>query len=275
MEKKIGLCFTGGGARGAYQIGAAQALSDLGIYDNISAFSGTSIGAANVAVMTSTSIEQVRDIWFNIPEKPLKLTGPIIQRLKKEKLKTFDNGLYTMEIFNSIMIDVINHDELREKDVFITVSESGDVTKNLFELFKSSYKHYIKKDSKVLYLPLKNLNKEEQLNAVTASCSIPFIFPAVTSNNKKYYDGGVFDNTPIRPLAEIGCNEIIVIGISFFGLELLQAEKFPNIKIHQIKPKKKLGGVLDFNSKHSKKIYDFGYQDTLEYFIKLGYSVKK
>ena len=275
MKNKIGLCFTGGGARGAYQIGAAQALHDLGIYDNISAFSGTSIGAANVAVMTSTSIEQVRDIWFNIPEKPLKLTGPIIQRLKKEKLKTFDNGLYTMEIFNSIMIDVINHDELREKDVFITVSESGDVTKNLFELFKSSYKHYIKKDSKVLYLPLKNLNKEEQLNAVTASCSIPFIFPAVTSNNKKYYDGGVFDNTPIRPLAEIGCNEIIVIGISFFGLELLQAEKFPNIKIHQIKPKKKLGGVLDFNSKHSKKIYDFGYQDTLEYFIKLGYSVKK
>ncbi len=275
MKKRIGLCFTGGGARGAYQIGAAQALYDLGIYDNISAFSGTSIGAANVAVMASTSIEQVRDIWFNIPEKPLKLTEPIIQRLKKEKLKTFDNGLYSMEILNSIMINVINHDKLKEKDVFITVSESGDINKNLFELFKSSYKHYIKKDSKVIYLPLKNLNKEEQLNAVTASCSIPFIFPAVTSNNKKYYDGGVFDNTPIRPLAEIGCNEIIVIGISFFGLELLQAEKFPKLTIHQIKPKKKLGGVLDFTSKHSKKIYDFGYQDTLEYFEKLGYSVKK
>ncbi len=273
MEKKIGLCFTGGGARGAYQIGAAQALSDLGIYENISAFSGTSIGAANVAVMASTSIKQVRDIWFNIPEDALKLSGPIVKRLKDEKLKAFDNGLYTMETFNKIMIDVINYDKLKEKDVFVTVSESGDMTKSFFELFKSSYKHYVKKNSKVLYLPLKSLNKEEQLKAVTASCSIPFIFPGVTSNNKKYYDGGVFDNTPIRPLVEIGCNEIIVIGISFFAFELIQSEKFTNVKIHQIKGRKKMGGVLNFTSNHSKEIYEFGYQDTLAYFKKLGYSV--
>ena len=274
MEKKIGLCFTGGGARGAYQIGAAQALSDLGIYENISAFSGTSIGAANVAVMASTSIEQARDIWFNIPEDALKLSGPIIDKIRKEKFKTLDSGLYTMETFNRIMIDVIDYDILKEKNVFITVSESGDMTKNFLELFKSTYKHYVKRDSKVLYLPLKELNKEEQIKAVIASCSIPFVFPAVTSNDKKYYDGGVFDNTPIRPLVEMGCNEIIVIGISFFAFKFIQSEKFTDVKIHQIKGKKKMGGVLDFNSKHSKETYDYGYQDTLAYFEKLGYSIK-
>ena len=269
MEKKIGLCFTGGGARGAYQIGAAQALSDLGIYKNISAFSGTSIGAANVAVMASTSIEQVRDIWFNIPKNALKMREALVTRLKKEKLSTFDNGLYTMETLNRIMIDLIDYDILRKKDVFVTVSESGDMTKGLLELLKSSYKHYIKKDSKVIYAPLKELSKEDQIKAVTASCSIPVVFPAVTGNDKKYYDGGVFDNTPIRPLVEIGCNEIIVIGISFFAFELIQSEKFADVKIHQIKGRKKMGGVLDFSSKHSKEIYEYGYRDTMDYFTKL------
>jgi len=274
MEKKIGLCFTGGGARGAYQIGAAQALSDLGIYENISAFSGTSIGAANVAVMASTSINKVRDIWFNIPDDALKLQEPIIKKIKREKFKAVDSGLYTMETFNRIMINVIDYNALKEKDVFVTVSDSGDTGKSFFEFFRSSYRHYIKKNSKVLYLPLKSLTKEEQLMAVTASCSIPFLFPPIANNNKKYYDGGVFDNTPIRPLVDIGCNEIIVIGISFFGLELLQSHKFLNVKIHHIKGKKKMGRVLDFSSKHSKEIYRLGYQDTLEYFEKQGYSKK-
>ena len=272
MKKKIGLCFTGGGARGAYQIGAAQALSDLGIYENISAFSGTSIGAANVAIMASTSIEKAREIWFNIPKDALKMSEAVVTRLKKEKFSTFDNGIYTMETFNKIMIDLIDHDVLLKKDVFVTVSESGDMTKGLFELFRSSYKHYIKKDSKVLYVPLKKLDKGDQIKAVTASCSIPIIFPAVTGQNKKYYDGGVFDNTPIRPLIDFGCNEVIVIGISFFAFELIQSEKFPNVKIHQIKGRKKMGGVLDFSSKHSKEIYKYGYKDTMDYFVKLGYS---
>ncbi len=275
MENKVGLCFTGGGARGAYQIGAAQALSDLGIYENISAFSGSSIGAANVAVMTSTSIEKAREIWFNIPEDALKMREALITRLKREKLSTFDNGLYTMETLNRIMIDLIDYDVLLKKDVFVTVSESGDMTKGLLELFRSSYKHYIKKDSKVLYVPLKELDKGDQIKAVTASCSIPVVFPGVTGNDKKYYDGGVFDNTPVRPLIDFGCNEVIVIGISFFAFELIQSEKFPNVKIHQIKGRKKMGGVLDFSSKHSKEIYKYGYEDTLKYFRKLGYSQNK
>ena len=226
MSKKIGLCFSGGGARGAYQIGAAQALEDLGIYENISAFSGTSIGAANVTMIVSASIKKARDIWFNIPKNALSSPVPLKDRLKTERLKVLEKGIYTMDIFNNIMIESVNHDILEEKDVFITVSESGDVSKGIFELFKSTYSHFIKKDSKVIYVPLKGLNKTDRLKAVTASCSIPVVFPAVTNENKKYYDGGVFDNTPIRPLVDAGCNEIIIVGISMFIPKFLLALEF-------------------------------------------------
>lgn len=43
LNKEYGLVFDGGGARGAYQIGAWRALSEAGV--KISAVAGTSVGA--------------------------------------------------------------------------------------------------------------------------------------------------------------------------------------------------------------------------------------
>jgi predicted patatin/cPLA2 family phospholipase len=44
-SRKVGLVLAGGGAKGAYHIGAWQAFAEAGI--RFSAFSGTSIGALN------------------------------------------------------------------------------------------------------------------------------------------------------------------------------------------------------------------------------------
>ena len=47
MNKGYGLVLNGGGAKGAYQIGAWAALRQLELYDEITAVSGTSVGALN------------------------------------------------------------------------------------------------------------------------------------------------------------------------------------------------------------------------------------
>lgn len=264
MGKKLGLCFTGGGARGAYQIGASQALFELGLLNQVKAYSGTSIGAANVAVLASSSVEKTREIWFNIPEDALVREESFIHRLTKEKLKLIEHGIYKMDTFENILMSDIDYNILKEKEVYVTVSEGGEDGTGIFELVKSTYNHYIKKDKKVLYLPLKELTKTECHKAVVASCSIPIIFPAVSSSNKMYYDGGVFDNIPVRPLIDAGCDEIIVVHLNrtiFF-----KKEKYPEIVFHEIKHKGSLGGILNFNNEHSKKLYDYGYQDTMNYF---------
>ena len=49
LNKEYGLVFDGGGARGAYQIGAWRALSEAGV--KISAVAGTSVGALNGALV--------------------------------------------------------------------------------------------------------------------------------------------------------------------------------------------------------------------------------
>lgn len=49
LEKEYGLVFDGGGARGAYQIGAWKALEEAGV--KIQAVAGTSVGALNGALV--------------------------------------------------------------------------------------------------------------------------------------------------------------------------------------------------------------------------------
>lgn len=269
MSKKIGLCLTGGGAKGAYQVGAVQALEDLGLYQNISAFAGTSIGAANCSVLASTNIATAKEIWFTLPEDSLTLPKPLSERLLEDRLKVLERGIYTMETFEKVMMSKIDFDALKNKEVYVTVSEVGEQSKGLLEVLVSSYQHYIKKDIKAHYVKLSSLENNVCLDAVKASCSIPIVFPPVVNENKKYYDGGLFDNTPITPLVESGCDEIYVIDISFFKQPHDILKDFPNVNFHVIKPSKSIGKILDFTPEHSKEIYEIGYLDTINYFRNL------
>jgi len=49
LSKEYGLALEGGGARGAYQIGAWKALKEAGV--KINAVAGTSVGALNGALI--------------------------------------------------------------------------------------------------------------------------------------------------------------------------------------------------------------------------------
>jgi NTE family protein len=91
---KLGICLSGGGARGAYQIGALQALKELGILDRTVAFSGASIGAVNATFVTTDAMDIAKELWFNVPENPLGDSPSIVNTLRDQKLKVIDSGLF-------------------------------------------------------------------------------------------------------------------------------------------------------------------------------------
>lgn len=133
------------------------------------------------------------------------------------------------------------------------------------ELIKASYRHYIQKESEVLYLPLQDLSANQAVKTIIASCSIPVLFPPVTLDGHKYYDGGVFDNVPIKPLVDNGCDEIIILHLHkhyFYD----PYEIAPDVKFHEIKHRGYLGGVLNFDYDHILELYEWGYNDTMGYF---------
>jgi NTE family protein len=54
MKGKIGLVFSGGGGKGAYEIGVWKAFKEYGIDKYVCAVSGTSVGALNAALFATT-----------------------------------------------------------------------------------------------------------------------------------------------------------------------------------------------------------------------------
>ena len=54
FAENFGLVLSGGGAKGAYEVGVWKALDDYGITDEIKVISGSSVGALNAALFTCT-----------------------------------------------------------------------------------------------------------------------------------------------------------------------------------------------------------------------------
>ncbi|MFW6285455.1 MAG: patatin-like phospholipase family protein [Bacillota bacterium] len=271
MANKLGLCMTGGGSRGAYQIGAAKALHDLGIFSQIKAFSGTSIGAANAAILATRSIEKAKDVWFTIPQKniPRNTHQTASKGETRRRLLEIDRGIYSMDAFEDILIKAIDFEKLKSQEVYATVSRGGKKEEGLLELVKASYRHYIQKESEAVYLPLHGLSKKQVLKSIIASCSIPILFSPVTLDDFKYYDGGVFDNVPIKPLVDAGCDEIIILHLHkhyFYD----PYEVAPDVKFHEVKHRGYLGGVLNFDYDHIMDLYKWGYEDCMAYFKNLA-----
>src|ERR1700690_524331 len=64
-SQKVGLVLTGGGAKGAYQVGCLKALRKAG-YTNFSAISGTSVGAMNAILLAAGKLEAAEEAWTNL-----------------------------------------------------------------------------------------------------------------------------------------------------------------------------------------------------------------
>ena len=77
---KVGLVLSGGGAKGAYQVGMLKALHEQGV--RIDAISGASIGALNGAILAASpsiaeGVQRMETLWNTLADtSPLKLNRP-------------------------------------------------------------------------------------------------------------------------------------------------------------------------------------------------------
>ncbi|HKL47773.1 MAG TPA: patatin-like phospholipase family protein [Candidatus Izemoplasmatales bacterium] len=261
---RLGLCLSGGGARGSYQIGACQALKELGYYEKIYAFSGTSIGAVNASLLASRTIDEVKKIWFDFPRNELNYIESLMKKIRARDFSFVKNGVIDIENLEELLSKNIDYKTLKEHMVYITLSPAGLSNEGSLGIIKASFNHYIRGRKKVIYSPLQEQKKEDINKQIIASCSIPFVFRPVTINGRQTFDGGLYDNIPIKPLVDAGCDTVIVLNLQ--KLIRYNPKKFPGIDIKEIKHKKSLGAVLNFEKNQSMARYDLGYEDTMAYF---------
>lgn len=49
------------------------------------------------------------------------------------------------------------------------------------------------------------------LNALKATCALPFVSPPVTIDGRRYLDGGVADSIPVRKALSDGCDRLVIV----------------------------------------------------------------
>ena len=220
--QKVGLVLSGGGAKGAAHIGLIQALEDNEI--PIDYISGTSIGAIVGSMYAmGYSPKEMIDLFMS-PDFYNWQTG----KIEDSYYYYFRKPAETPEI-TRFMIPLKNTSDLLLLDAVIPSNIVNPIQMNqsFMNLFAQATVA-CGKDFNRLLVPFLCVasdvyNKRPVIfqsgdlgDAVRASMTFPFVFKPITADSIPLYDGGLYDNFPIRPMIRIFHPDFI-IGSSVAG----------------------------------------------------------
>ena len=252
-NKTYGLALEGGGAKGAYQIGAWKALREADI--RFSAVSGTSVGALNGAMIVMDDLEKAENVWNNIHFSQ-------VMDVDDEEMRRLMNRDIPLSELKSTLRSVA--DIVRNRGFDVTplrnwVAEVLDADKICHSDMDFFIVTYSLSDHQELELKASDLDEDELCDMLLASAYLP-AFRLEKLGGKYYADGGVQDVVPIHALVENGCKDIIALRIFGFGIE--KRFRIPDdVHVTTIGPTVDLGNILNFDAEQSRKNMRLGYFD--------------
>jgi NTE family protein len=178
---------SGGASLGSVQVGMLMALAERGERPDM--IVGTSVGAINGAWLASrpdlVGVQRLADVWASLKTRdvfPRQLGQGLLGFVGRRQSLVSDSGIrklikthleFTQLEDAPIPLHVVATDLLTGKDVRLS---TGDA-----------------------------------LEAITASASIPSVFPPVAIAGKSLIDGGVVNNTPIADAVSLGADVVWVL----------------------------------------------------------------
>ena len=252
-EKEYGLVLEGGGAKGAYQIGAWKALKEAGI--RIKGIAGTSVGALNGALICMGDLEKAESLWENISySQIMSVDDKVMEDIFKQKKISRDALKDMMDYISAGGVDITPLKELIAECV-----DEEKIQNSPMDLYIHTFSVDEMRD---LNVDLKGIEPELIKGFLLASSYIFPIFKSEKLHGKTYIDGGAINNVPIDTLIEKEYKDILVVRI--FGIGREKKVKIPeDTTIYTIAPTVSLGSILDFNPKRSKIHLKRGYFDTM------------
>lgn len=204
-----GICFSGGGIKGAAHIGAIKALEEENFKFNY--ISGTSSGSiiATLYAAGYSSDEILK--FFKKYAKKIKYVDPknililLINLFIKRKIviKGFNEGTIIERLLNK---------ELNKKNI----KNISDIKKELLipsiDINTGEINVFISKENRAKYLDnIIYINNVNIGKAVRASCSYPVVFSPCKIGGKQLVDGGLRENVPWKLTKEKGADKVLSI----------------------------------------------------------------
>ena len=266
--KGFGIVFSGGGGKGAYEIGVWKYLHEIGLDSYVRAVSGTSVGALNAALFVGSSYEKAEKMWLKINKSkilsPRKISpDEISQWLSKAG---FSAGILTAGVSNIAAKGFFTLSTLSGYLLVKTKGEHFFSRDGLTEMIKDCVDFDILQNNDIpcfvtcLRYPefktdrfkLNEYSPDEITTLLLASSAIPLIFPKEEFRGRIYYDGGFpigGDNAPIRPVYDTGVENIIVVHLN--RETVIDKSIFPDSNIIEIVPSEELGNTINVLSVQS------------------------
>jgi NTE family protein len=246
----VGLVLAGGGARGAYEIGALSILLPaLKASERPQIVVGTSVGAINAAYLAAQADEPVAQIAEGGPELWRKISYGSVLRPLVSPAEGVRLWSYMREVLGSrrahtdslldpaplvgTLAKLIAFDRIRENvegknlATAAVVATSGRTSASV--VFHDG-------GSSPPPDPLRGISYIQTKlteDHVRASAAIPLLFPAVPIDGPEgrrwYFDGGTRLNAPIKPALSLGAGRLIVIALnSLTPAHELHADRRPD-----------------------------------------------
>ncbi len=254
----LGLVLEGGGAKGAFQVGAIKALVENGyVFDGVM---GTSIGSLNGVMVAQGDFAKAYELWSTLT--PSMLFDVDDEEMVKYMTKQMDSKTYKY-LFGLVgntlknkglgvhkileyLKTYIDEDKLRSSNI-----EFGLITVRI-------------EDGQ--FEPLEVFKEEIPYGKVTEYIMASAYYPAFKNeplSGKRYIDGGVYDNMPINPLIRRGYDHIIVIRTMSTMPHQKVVDK--TVKIDYITPSEPIGDTLAFTHHIASKNLNLGYYDAMRF----------
>lgn len=225
----LGLILSGGGARGAYEVGVleyifSEFLDPKGKPPKVDLISGTSVGAVNGAFVASHigdvphAVKHMVTLWTGL-ELPDVLGFGLRQAAGLYRVLlggTEARGVFDPTNLSAIVGRSIRWRRLRQnirsgalKALTVSTTHVGTGQPVIFVdaapgvgIPKSLGLHALVRRAKI------------GQHHVLASAAIPLVFPPVEIGDEIHCDGGLRLNTPMGPSIHLGMNRLLVIGLS-------------------------------------------------------------
>jgi predicted acylesterase/phospholipase RssA len=182
------IVFSGGGLKGWAYIGTIQALNELIKLKDIEQIIGVSIGSVfGLFYLLGISYDFLLDFAMTLNFKEL-IDIDIDHILVNQSL--LNGNTYRIKIKEVISTKI---------DPEITFLELYRYSKILFTTNALNIN-----ESKIEYFNHINTPDIKVIDAIIASSSLPFLFPAYKIKGNNYYDGGLCNNCPVNFVDELG-----------------------------------------------------------------------
>jgi NTE family protein len=196
MDKKLAFALSGGGSRGALQVGAMYALLEYGLQPDL--LIGVSIGAANAAFVAMNgfsrdSLDRLTAAWHSAGASDLMPTNYL--------------WLTMRAMFNRSSSDPSH----RVRDFFIRQGLTPDlgftdVTHPRLVIVSAD----LNTGKPILHGTMPD---DKILDAVLLSSTLPPWFMPVRNQDRYLMDGAVVSNLPVEPAINLGATEIVALDL--------------------------------------------------------------